>query len=69
MHDKVRVITHHRIGVNAAGKNVAQLQNAPLHPRLAVLKAFAEIVIKAAKPSAPNTARNAVVAGSVRGVD
>ena len=48
MHHEVVVVTHYRVGVNATREDLAHFQNAPLHPGLSVLKAFSEVVIKAA---------------------
>ena len=48
MHDQVTVITHYCIGVNAAGKDVGELQNPVFDPGFAVLETFSQIVIKAA---------------------
>ena len=63
------VIANNRIGIDTAGKNFAYFQNAPLHPSLAMFKAPTEVVIKAAKPSAPHTASDAVKTGGVVWVD
>ena len=63
------MIAHDGVRVNATGKNPAQFQNPLLNPRFSVLEAFFQIFIKPAKPRAPHTAGNAVIAGSVRGFD
>ena len=48
MHDNVQMIAHHSPGVNSAGKNIAQRQNAGFDPRFSMLETFAEVFIKAA---------------------
>ena len=69
MNHQMVVIAHHDVGVNAAGKDAAQLQNSAFNPRVAMFKTALKIVVKAAKPSAPHAARDAVETGCVRGID
>ena len=60
MHDDVQVVAHNRPGVNTAGENLAQLQNACLDPRFSVLETFAEVFIQAAQPRSAHAAVDAV---------
>ena len=63
------VIAHHSIGVDAAGKDFANVQNALFDPGLSVFETPAEVVVKAAQPGAPHAASDAVATGGVRGID
>ena len=69
MNHQMVVIAHHYVGVNAAGKGAAQLQDSGFNPRVAMFKTALKIVVKAAKPSAPHAARDAVETCGVCGVN
>lgn len=56
-------IAHHREGID--GNDFAYLQNASLHPSLAMFRAFAQLVIKATQPTAAHRTGDAVETGGV----
>ena len=60
MHDDVQVVAHDRPRVHAAGKNLAQLQNACLDPRLSMLETFAEVFVQATQPRSAHAAVDAM---------
>ena len=55
-----KVVAHNRPGVNTAGENLAQLQNACLDPRLSMLETFAEVFIQATQPRSTYAAVDAM---------
>ena len=69
MHHDVEMIAHHCPGVNAAGKNLAEFQNAGFNPRLSVFKAFAEVFVQAAQPRSTHTAVDAVKCSGLCWID
>ena len=64
-----KVVAHNRPGVNTAGENLAQLQNACLDPRLSMLETFAEVFIQATQPRSTYAAIDAVKRSGLRGVN
>ena len=56
----MQVVAHNRPGVNTAGENLAQLQNAGFNPRLSMLETFAEVFIQATQPRSTHAAVDAV---------
>ena len=69
MHDDVQVVAHDRPGVNTAGENLAQLQNACLDPRFSVLETFAEVFVQATQPRSTYAAVDAMKRSGLRGVN
>ena len=69
MHDDMQVVAHNRTGVNTAGENLAQLQNACLDPRLSMLETFAEVFIQATQPRSTYAAVDAMKRSGLRGVN
>jgi len=67
-HD-VEMIAHDGPGVNAAGKNLAEFQNAGFNPRLSVVEAFAEVFVQAAQPRSAHAAAHAVKCSGLGGID
>ena len=51
-----KVVAHNRPGVNTAGENLAQLQNAGFSPRLSMLETFAEVFVQATQPRSAHAA-------------
>ena len=56
----MQVVAHNRPGVNTAGENLAQLQNACIEPKLSVLEAFVEIFIQATQSRSAHAAVDAM---------
>ena len=69
MHDDMQVVAHNRPGVNTAGENLAQLQNACLDPGLSMLETFAEIFVQATQPRSAHAAIDAVKRSGLGGVN
>ena len=64
----MQMVAHYRVGINAAGENCAQFQNALLDPGLAVLETCLRKFIFAAQPGAAHAAIDAVVGAGLRWV-
>ena len=63
------MIAHHSPGVNSAGKNVAERQNAGFDPRFSVLETFAEVFIEAAQSRPAHAAVDAVKRSGLSWID
>ena len=69
MNDDVQVVAHDRPGVNTAGKNISQLQNARLDPGFPMLEVLAEVFVRATKPRSTHAAIDAVKRSGLGGVN
>ena len=60
MHYDVEMIAHDGPGVHAAGKNLAEFQNAGFNPGSSVFEAFAQVFVQAAQPRSAHAAVHTV---------
>ena len=59
-HDDAQMVAHNRPGMNTAGENVSQLQNAGFNPGFSVLEAFSEVFVQATQPRTAHTTIHAI---------
>ena len=63
------MVAHNRPGVNTAGENFAQLQNAGFSPRLSMLETFAKVFVQATQPRSAHAAVDPMKRSGLRGVN
>ena len=69
MHYDVEMVAHDGPSVNAAGKNLAEFQNAVFNPRSSMFEAFAEVFVQAAQPRSAHAAVHTVKGARLSWID
>ena len=69
MHDKVIVIAHHGVGVNAVGKDATQFKKSAFNTGPAVLKTSSRIGVEATQPRSAHTAVDTMESSGLGWID